>query len=214
MAKISATSILSAMVIGFCLVWPLRSFSQTDRPIMLSAVIDAPVMLEPEGRGYYNPQPQIGAVTDALIPLEGGGQIKVILSVEEPEIIDADGVIIPWNELYYDIDRKAFLYRGKPAELGKFDRYYGPVSGTLGVRDGVLASKLFSADILLDTGENSGSVADIALARDGEPQRLLYSRGAKTASRDWATVRIRRERPYNPVQSDVDAVIELDGVSR
>ncbi len=189
---------------AFCLAATGVATAQPERPVMLSQVLEAPLVGAPSRPAAGKQQPEIATVKDLLI--DGDGQTDVILVAGKEKA----GRVVPWNELAYDAGRNDFTFREQGGNLDRFPPWQEPVSETQGSASKVLASKLLNGLVQTPSGERLGEVKDVQLDRNGSIKQVFFRRGQGMATMPWKGIDVQPARPDITASPGAEAVIVVD----
>ena len=189
---------------AFCLAGDAVAAPESDRPLMLSHILKAPLLGEAKRPLIGEQQPEIASVQDVLIA--GDGRVEVIFAKDG----ESTGRIVAWNELVYDAVRNDFKLRAQGSDLERFPPWEAPVSDTQGTAGQILGSKLMDGLVQTPGGEKLGEVKDVQLERDGRLQKVFFRRGQQTATIPWRNVDVQPERPDIVAAPGTEAVIVVD----
>lgn len=225
-------AIASAVVVGLALVGhPVLSQEQEspgsaeDQPaseqrlVRVTQFLDVPVHAE-EGDA-------LGVTEDLLIGTDGRFNALVVRALEPLEVRWQ----IPWVIARPDVSLAQVMVGVTGPETDRLDVYYGPVAGTLGTPDSVLASKLLEANVTDGLGNTLGRVIDLRVDMLGQVHTVLFGSprqlsdvvegqadlGAPTLMAvPWTSVTVREESPRDiapaaGTASEREAVIVVTG---
>ena len=190
---------------AFCFAATGAATAQPEKRIMLSQILEAPLLGEPARPAAGKQQPEIGAVKDLLVGDDGRTGVIVVTGEDS-----SAGHIIPWSELAYDAIRNDFTLRAQGADLGRFPSWEEPVSGTQGSASKLLASKLLNGLVQTPSGERLGEVKDVQIGGNGALEQVFYRHGNQTASVPWNGIDVQPERPDITASPGAKTVIVID----
>ena len=197
-------AVAAFLAAAFCLAAG-GAAAQPEKPVMLSQVLEAPLLGAPTRPVVGKQQPEIGSVEDLLIGNDGRTEVVVLAGKSE-----TIGHIVPWGELVYDAVRNDFTLRSPDGGLGRFPPWQAPVSDTQGTASKLLASKLLNGMVQTPSGETLGEVKDVRIGRDGSIEQVFFRRGQQTATIPWKGVEVQPERPGLTASPGTEAVIVVD----
>jgi hypothetical protein len=178
--------------------------AQPEKPIMLSQVLEAPLLGAATRPAVGQQQPEIASVNDLLVGDDGRTELIVVAGKSE------SGRIVPWGDLVYDAIRNDFTLRAESEGLGRFPAWQEPVSETQGTASKLLASKLLKGQVQTPSGERLGEVKDVQIGTDGAIKQVFFQRGQQTATIPWKGVDVQPERPDMTPSPGAEAVIVID----
>ena len=179
--------------------------AQPEKRVMLSQILEAPLLGEPTRPAVGKQQPEIGSVKDLLVGDDGRTEVIVVAGEDGPA-----GHVVPWGELVYDAIRNDFTLRAQGADLGRFPSWQEPVSGTQGSASKLLASKLLNGLVQTPSGERLGEVTDVQIGGNGALEQVFYRHDNRTATIPWNGVDVQPERPDITASPGAKAVIVVD----
>jgi hypothetical protein len=183
-----------------CFIATGAANAQPEKRIMLSQILEAPLLGEPTRHVGGKQQPEIAAVKDLLVGDDGHTEVIVVAAQSS-----SAGRVIPWSELVYDPIRNDFTLRAQDGDLKRFPSLKEPISGTK-----LLASKLLNGLVQRPSGERLGEVKDVQIGGNGALERIFYRHDNQTASIPWKGIDVQPERPHITASPGAEAVLVIE----